>query len=293
MNIAIQGMRRSSTTFLFDVLSADRRFTTWYEPLAAAQRKAVGGGSRMRDEDFFAPLREARRRFRSGSEDDGSLNWGGPTDFDREIEPGLPDDVAAYLRFLMDSNEDSLLKFVRAWRKIPDLLRIDPDLLVLHIVRDPRDVATSFLYGKGRKHAAAFTEEDSFFRHPEGGGPRALQGVTLADRLVERGEIDCDPSAPTFEKLLALWDLHYRATIEDLHDRSITIRHEDLVIEPGATLDRIDALLDQPLSDSSRRWIARNVQAQRRVHHLEHPAWAAAARRLGVDETMTKLGYHL
>ena len=293
MNIAIQGMRRSSTTFLFDVLSADDRYTTWYEPLAAAQRKAVGGGSRMRDEDFFAPLREARRRFRPGSEDDGSFNWGGPSDYDREIDPGLPDDVANYLRFLMQAGEASLLKFVRAWRKIPDLLRIDPDLIVLHIVRDPRDVATSFLYGKGRKHATAFAEGDAFFQHPESDGPHALQGTTLADRLIERGEIECPLSAPSFEKLLALWALHYRATIDDLHDRSITIRHEDLVIGPSETLDRIDALLDRPLSDSSRRWIASNVQTQRRVHQLEHPAWAAAARRLGVDETMAELGYSL
>ncbi len=45
--IFIQGMRRSGTTILYDLFSADPSLTCFYEPLAAG-RPSIGGGIRMK-----------------------------------------------------------------------------------------------------------------------------------------------------------------------------------------------------------------------------------------------------
>ena len=44
MNVFIQGMRRSGTTILFDILWEDERFDCYYEPFAAAKKEVWGGG---------------------------------------------------------------------------------------------------------------------------------------------------------------------------------------------------------------------------------------------------------
>ena len=53
MNVFIQGMRRSGTTILFDILSVDPYFDSYYEPFAAANKEAIGGGSGMHKLIFF------------------------------------------------------------------------------------------------------------------------------------------------------------------------------------------------------------------------------------------------
>ena len=49
--VFVQGMRRSGTTILYDLLYEDPLLTCFYEPLASA-RPAVGGGSGVRDLDL-------------------------------------------------------------------------------------------------------------------------------------------------------------------------------------------------------------------------------------------------
>ncbi len=80
MNVFIQGMRRSGTTFLFDILSADGRFDGYYEPLAKAKRRALGGGSGVSKEDFFHKIRETRNAFASfyNLPNTDILNYGAP-----------------------------------------------------------------------------------------------------------------------------------------------------------------------------------------------------------------------
>jgi hypothetical protein len=292
LKIAIQGMRRSSTTFLFDLLLADGRFNGFYEPLAAARKPAVGGGSKISSTDFFENIRAAREAFQPGAHEAGLLNWGAPIDPDREIDAALPPLVARYIRFLFAQSEHSLLKFVRAYSKVPALLQVEPDLILIHIVRDPRAVVTSFLFGKGRRHADLFTDSSSFFEfRGETPGPRHLQGLELADRLIERNLVECPADAPSFMKLLALWGFHYASTSRDLPPHALTLRHEELLRDPSGSLDRIDAVLDSPLTDDARTWLDTHLDPRQRIFEPTNPHWHHALLELRLDKVLCDAGY--
>jgi hypothetical protein len=292
MNVLIQGMRRSATTFLFDLLCADGRFDPYYEPLAAAKRTAVGGGSRIADEDFFEKIRSAREAYLPDAHEAGLLNWGAPTDPDREIDPDVSDEVRGYLAFLMSRSDDVLLKLVRAYNKLPVLRAIDADARIIHIVRDPRAVVTSFLFGKGRRHADAYTCADDFFDHRgDGAGPRNLQGLNIADRLIERGLVSCPADAPSYMKLLALWRFHFETTHRDSDRHTLLLRHEDLLQSPDASLDRIGKLLDRPLSDAAHAWMDQHLDPRVRIFEPDDPRWRQAFRDLGLDAVLCTAGY--
>ena len=62
MNVFIQGLRRSGTTFLFDIFLEDDRFACHYEPFARALA-SVGGGSGVHDADLFESVRAKRASF--------------------------------------------------------------------------------------------------------------------------------------------------------------------------------------------------------------------------------------
>src|SRR4051812_9692302 len=99
--IFIQGMRRSGTTIVYDLLSEDSALTCLYEPLAAG-RTSIGGGSGLRDFDLFTdlrPVREAFARAQPELEDIAELNFGAPRDWRLEFESDLPLLIRAYLRF--------------------------------------------------------------------------------------------------------------------------------------------------------------------------------------------------
>ncbi|MBI4881639.1 MAG: sulfotransferase [Planctomycetes bacterium] len=303
MKILIQGMRRSSTTFLFDVLCADGRCRGYYEPLAKAQKQARGGGSRVREDDFFAALRAARDRFlaRHPLADPSVLNYGAPRAARLELEEELPEEVLAYLRFLLSEGEHCVLKFVRAFRKVSALARLSDEARLLHIVRDPRAVASSFLFGKGRKHAAAFTNAADFFaflgdpakdRVP---GPRQLQALDVANALIERGLTCCAPDAPVFMKLLALWEFHFletdRAGRAAFGERYLLLRSEDLVREPESALVRVYGLLGEPVPERTRQWTLSHVEDRPQVFAPDDAAWARAVDDLGLAATLAAAGY--
>ena len=52
-------MRRNGTTVFFDLFCEDGNFGTWYEPLARVADN-VGGGSGLRDADYFDNVTAAR-----------------------------------------------------------------------------------------------------------------------------------------------------------------------------------------------------------------------------------------
>ncbi len=303
MKILIQGMRRSSTTFLFDVLCADGRCRGYYEPLAKAARQAKGGGSRVREDDFFAELRAARERFlrQHPLADPSLLNFGAPRAARLELEEELPEEVLAYLRFLLAEGEHCVLKFVRAFRKARALARLSQEARLIHIVRDPRAVASSFLFGKGRKHAAALGDPAQFFAFlgdktkDRVEGPRQLQALDVANVLIERGLTRCAPDAPVFIKLLALWEFHFletdRAGRAAFGERYLLLRYEDLVRAPEQALARVYGLLGEEVPEATRQWTLAHVEDRPQVFAPDDPAWARAVDSLGLAATLAAAGY--
>jgi Sulfotransferase family len=157
--IFIQGMRRSGTTILYDLLSADPSLRCFYEPMAAG-RPAIGGGSGLRHEDLMAGVREARETFAAEHpelEDASVLNYGAPRDWRLEFERDLPPVVRDYLRFLLSRGDAVAMKFTRMAYKIPVLAEIAPRGRLIHVIRDPRAAARGRVL-RGRDHLEPVVE---------------------------------------------------------------------------------------------------------------------------------------
>ena len=118
-----QGMRRSGTTIVFDLMLEDARFECFYEPLAAT-RPALGGGSGMRAEvDLFDNVRRQRDIFLERNpmllerfpdfRERNFLNYGAPRLAALEFEPELPDFCRRYISQLCKAAPRTFIKFTR------------------------------------------------------------------------------------------------------------------------------------------------------------------------------------
>ena len=161
-----QGMRRSGTTILFDLFWGDGRFECWYEPLNRA-RTARGGGSKVRDVDYMERVVAFREAFleRTGDPDlqQDSLNWGAPRAPELEFEDRWPDHVRRLVAAMVREGENGFVKFTRASHKLGELAGIAPDAWFLHLVRDPRAVATSHLFRRQPEVRDRIVAEGTFF----------------------------------------------------------------------------------------------------------------------------------
>lgn len=110
-------MRRSCTTIIYDALAQDQAWTLWYEPLAAANNPAIGGGSQARDVAVFADLRVARQRFAqdTGLPDTEELNFGAPRDTSLEFLPHMPCVIKEYLHENLPEPTD-LERILLVWK---------------------------------------------------------------------------------------------------------------------------------------------------------------------------------
>ena len=143
--LILQGMRRSGTTITYDALTQDPDLTCWYEPLAAANQAAVGGGSGARDVDALAELRAAQDVFfvEKNLEPSDVLNDGAPKDASLEFTGGFSETVEDYLKFLLLRPEPVAAKFTRLYGKVRRVHELFPDAGFVQLIRDPRSVVVS------------------------------------------------------------------------------------------------------------------------------------------------------
>lgn len=87
------------------------------------------------------------------------LNFGAPRNWALEFEPDLPPLVRDYLRFLVEDSPGVAMKFTRMYREIPLLRELIPDGRFVHVVRDPRAVAGSYLLGEERRTVPPTSQE--------------------------------------------------------------------------------------------------------------------------------------
>ena len=92
------------------------------------------------------------------------FNYGAPGQPDLEFETELPEYCRTYLRFLLARSPDTVVKFTRMYCKVAVLREIDPDAKFIHIVRDPRLVTASYLFGEGPKIQGQIFHSGRFFR---------------------------------------------------------------------------------------------------------------------------------
>ena len=276
-----QGMRRSGTTILFDLFWGDGRWTCWYEPLNRAKAKA-GGGSRARDEDYSAPVRELRERLVGtlpGVTDPQDFNWGAPDHSERELVPGWPDHVRAYVRAMADSGPDVFVKFTRASHKLPELAAIRPDAYVLHLVRDPRAVATSHLFRSHPQFKERILAEGSFFTMASDFNQWKTEAMA-AHLVATRPEYARFADERAYGRCMMVWKELYVRTRDDARThfpgRHVLAWHDDICADPWGTLRGLYAAWGWTPRLRQRWWALRNVRPARPWHDPDNPAWERA-----------------
>jgi hypothetical protein len=295
MTLILQGMRRSGTTIVYDALDQDPELSLWYEPLAAAKAPAIGGGSGARDVDVFERLRAARTEFlqaRDGVEPE-VLNHGAPRDAALEFGPELAPIVTDYLRFLLDRPGPVAGKFTRLYSKVPAIHAIAPDAGYVQLVRDPRAVAVSYLFGKGRRNERIYGDPDVFFgRRSE---YTAWSSHPISE-LVRREYADERLPEPTdLERVLLIWRFTFERAWRDAQatygDRAIILRHEDFCADPAGELRRMHDLDGRAVPESVAGWAEANVRTPGPPHAEGDPRWRQAFERMGMIDLLAEVGY--
>ena len=237
MNVFIQGMRRTGTTILYDAFLEDPSLRCFYEPLAL-QKVTMGGGSGVREDDLFSgarTLREDLRRRRYPSVDVELFNWGGPSDPYVELETDLPEHCRDYLGYLLDSAPEVLIKEVRMFRKVPELAALDPDAAFVQVVRDPRAVVASYLFGRDGRFRRRISTAEDFFE--DRSGRWFWSSRTLSDILLEQPEYaHLGKSPPDILRVLLVWKVTFeearREGLRCFGDRYLLLRHEEFRSAP-------------------------------------------------------------
>ncbi len=301
MNLFVQGMRRSGTTILYDALLEDRELRSFYEPLRE-QKVSVGGGSGARTGDAFGEtgaLREAFRADRYPKLDISEFNWGGPRKPPLEVEPGLPEHAMEWLRHLLGTAPAVAIKETRFYSKVPELVKLDADAALVHVVRDPRAVAASIVLGRGRRQAERLPDADAFFADRS---ERKLWSCRpISRRLIRKGLASGadaaflgDPS--NVLRVLLVWKLTFERTFAEgrrlFGERYRLVRNEDLRGDPAAALGSVYGILGREVPAEVAAWAAANVREPEPVYAAGDPRWAEELRRAGIsDGVLADAGY--
>jgi len=297
MKLILQGMRRSGTTIVYDALAQDPELTLWYEPLAAAAKPVFGGGSGARDVDVFEELRKARQAFlaKQGLDNSAVLNFGAPRDASLEFTPYLPPIVEDYLRFLFDQPGPVAAKFTRLYAKVSTIHDLFPKAGFVHLVRDPRAVVMSYLFGKKRRYEKRVSPPRKFF------GKRsqrtAWSSYPLSERIRHEYRHECLPAPTDLERVLLVWRYTYEKVRDDAAStygtRAILVKHEDLCSQPQRELDRIYKLADRRLPSAVLSWAREHVRTPLPIHAEGDRRWRAAFERMGMIDLVQSCGYEI
>lgn len=283
----MQGLRRSGTSIVFDVLYQDERFEGYYEPLAKAKKvEAI---------PYYAIVKQRREEFvavYSTNHPDESikfntLNYGAPREARLEYEKILPEYCQEYIQYLIaQSSGIPLLKFTRMHHKISALQEIDPTAKLVIIARDPRSIVTSYLFGKQQKNKHLFDTPDKFFHSVS--DYTAWSYRDFSEILLQTDEYSDLNDCEDFMRILIVWKDTVKAAIEGAKkyfpDRWFLLRHHDLTHNPEALLNRLYDYFELPLSDTVKQWAIANVRDRPDMFEPENPAWTHAFERLKLTE---------
>jgi len=296
MNVFIQGMRRSGTTIAFDVLWEDGSFDCYYEPLAAARKKAIGGGSEEHSVDFFDKIRSCRAAIMAQYpklESTDLLNYGAPRQAELEFEPDLPEYCREYIKFMISQSERTVIKFTRMYCKVRALWEIDPEAKFIHIVRDPRAVTTSYLFGKNQKNRHKFPNEKVFFGRKS--SKSSWSSFPFSEFVLNTPEYSHIKGCEDFMRIVILWKYKFRKTHDagkELFGKNyLLLRHEDLLINREPTLRLLFDFLARPLAKHVLDWASEHVSNKPNFYAPDSPRWREAFNRLDMHEELEAAGY--
>jgi hypothetical protein len=295
MNLYVCGLRRSGTTIVYDALSEDPELRCFYEPLRE-DSETIGGGSGAHNVDLSAATRELREQFRREQFPNLQIelfNWGGPRAPELELESDLPDHVLGLLTHLHSQAPAVAIKETRLHHKLGELAAIDPDLALVHLVRDPRAVTASMLLGR-RRRTDIYPDADTFFTART--GRRLWSSRRISEDLVTRkSSLGLPSDIPDFIRPLLVWKAVFEVTAGDgprlFGERYGLFRLEDLRTDPHGELERMYALAGRALPEGVAEWAAANIRGEAEIHLGDDPRWARAARLLRMEPELEAAGY--
>jgi len=295
VNLFIQGMRRSGTTILYDALCQDSRLETFYEPFAEGREGVLGGGSGVQPIDLFEKIRGLRKEFLAGwpDLDAGMLNYGAPTTPWLECEPDMPEFCRAYIRLMLSKGPHVAIKFTRMYCKIGVLKEINPDAALVIIVRDPRAVTASYLFGKDQRTRSAYPDEATFFSKRS--AMNAWRVRDFSDHLLQQPQYAALGECEDFLRVLLVWKHTFLAALEGARrhypGRALVLRHEDLQDTPVETMKRVYDHAGLAFPEPLAAWLRQNVRRGSAPYAADDSRWREAFRRLGLEETLELAGY--
>ena len=293
--LILQGMRRSGTTITYDALTQDPDLTCWYEPLAAAKQAAVGGGSGARDVDAFAELRAARDVFfvEKNLEPSDELNDGAPKDASLEFTGGFSETVEDYLKFLLLRPEPVAAKFTRLYGKVRRIHELFPDAGFVHLIRDPRSVVVSYLFGKQRRYEKKMSPKRVFFGRQS--DRSAWSSYPISELIRKEYQSEGLPEPTDLERVLLVWRYTSEKVRDDAFatygDRAVMVRHEDYCSDPEGELNRIYSLENRNAPAESVDWAKKNLRAPSAIHAEGDKRWRKSFERMGMVDLVESLGY--
>jgi hypothetical protein len=290
LNVFIQGMRRSGTSVLYESLRRDPSLRCFYEPLREQSKRA------RREPEIFEETRALRQRFRDERYPALPLdefNYGGPGNPRLELETELPAHCREFFAYLLALSPATAIKETRMYCKIPVLADLDSGALLVHIVRDPRAVVASTMFGRRRRHRNRLADPDAFF---EAVSERGLwSSRPLSEVLLARPEYRHLRHVPDYLRVLLTWRHTFETTRRDgrrlFGDRYRLVRNEDLREDPAAALDAVYTGLDRPMPAAVAEWSAANVRPPEEPFALRDPRWYRAFRQIGLDAVVAEAGY--
>jgi hypothetical protein len=296
MNIFVQGMRRSGTTIVFDIFWQDSGLDCYYEPLAKAQQHAEGGGSGVTGIDYFEKVRNIRELFRQQYPQLKStdlLNYGAPRQPELEFNTDLPDYVRDYIKLMTAQSDNTMIKFTRMFNKVKVLHEIDPAAKFIHVVRDPRAVTASHMFGKKQKYKSLFPFEMVFFGLRSHRSP--WSSYPFSEFLLNTQEYSHLKGCRDFMRILLIWKYifinTYNAGKKLYGDNYYLLRHEDLQKDPENTLRMLYEHINRPLPKNVHDWAVSNVRKNKPPYAHESRRWLEAFKKLEMHEVLALAGY--
>ena len=259
---------------------------------AGAGQAVVGGGSGLRDIDFFADLRELRKEFAADHpelEDVSHLNHGAPRDWRLEFERELPEVIRRLPAVSFAQGDAVAIKCTRMAGKLPALAASTPRSRLLHVVRDPRAVTVSYLFGRAPAPGRALGPVRSSATPVTGASGRAARSASTSSPA---STFRAGPRLRAHPARVAGRDRgNPPRRQEAFGERAMLVRHEDLRARPVATIGSVYDFLGRPLPPAVARLAAEAVRADQEIVAPDDRRWAEAYDRLGMRDTVRAAGY--
>ena len=288
MNIFIVGLRRSGTTIFWSSFREHNGFVGYDEPFT--------------EQLMYLPSEDPKgtwREFIVLYERDAAAFWHyyAPIHPADELRSGLGERQVAYIRWLLDSDENVVIDFTRCSYKLAALHALDPTAALIHLHRSPAAVATSHLLParadlRGRLKRLQLMR--TFWTRSTGYNNWNFEAIIGRHATSPFGmrlaEIGLDPAQiftmPAVGRLLAFWLIHFKQVEQEgpalFGKQFVSVNFERFASQPRATVNEVWSTLELPPGTQLPR-----VHAPNSPFQAGNPRWDSYARILGLPYLRT------